>query len=122
MSIVAGDNVVLPFVIGQTDLLAGTAFEVVSPVDGFVNDLAVIVQAAVTTGGAVTVKVGTTDVDGLTVTVANSATKGTVYTDSATAGHASRKVTKGQRIQVVPASDFDTAGAINGHIVINTAI
>jgi hypothetical protein len=122
MSIKAGEDVIVPFSINQTDLLAGTSAELVAPVDGFVDELYVIVQAAVTTGGAVTVKVGTTDVNGLSVTVADAATKGTVYSDSATAGHGSRAVSKGDRLQVVPASAFDTAGAINGFVKINTAI
>ena len=122
MSIKAGEDILVPFSINETDTLAGTSFEAVAPVDGFVDELLVTVQKDVTTGGTVTVKVGTTDVNGLTVTVANSATKGTRYADKATPGHASRKVKKGDRIQIVPDAAFATAGAISGFVVINTAI
>lgn len=95
MTLHMGSNIIVPFQINQTDLLAGTSCEI-------------------------TVKVGTTDVDGLTVTVANSATKGTTLVDTPTSRHDSRKVAKGWRIQVVPAAAFDTAGAVNGYLVINT--
>lgn len=122
MTLVAGQNIIVPFIIAQTELLAGTSFEIISPVDGFVSELGVVVQTAVTTGGAVTVKVGTTDVAGLSVAVADAATKGTAYSDKPTERAGSRKVSKGQRIQVVPAAEFATAGAINGYVTINTAI
>lgn len=126
MSITAGENILVPFTIGQTDLLAGTSAELIAPVDGFVNELHVIVQVGVTTGGDVTVKVkdgdDITDVEGLKVTVPSAAAKGKVYKDAATAGHSSRAVSKGDRIQVLPSAAFDTAGAINGFVVINTAI
>ena len=92
------------FVIPQTELLAGAAIELVAPVSGLIVGFTTIVQTAVTTGGAVTVKVGTTDVDGLSNAVANAATKGMVQSDTPTAGHALRKVAKGDRIQIVPAT------------------
>lgn len=111
-------RVFLPFSINQTDLLAGTSAELVSPVAGDIDALAVTVQTAVTTGGDVTVKSGATDVDGLTVAVASAATKGTTARDTATAAHASRAVAAGGRIQVVPSAAFDTAGAIAGIVTI----
>lgn len=102
------------FVIPQTELLAGTAIELVSPVAGEVEGMSVIVQTAIDTGGDVTVAVGVTAVDGLTCTVANAAAKGAVVRDTSTAGHASRAVAAGGRIQIVPSAAFATAGALNG--------
>lgn len=121
MSLLMGKNVVIPFAINQTDLLAGTAFEIVAPCDGFVSELQVIVQTAVTTGGGITVEVEGDAVDGLTVTVADAATKGTVLSDKPTANTATRIVSKGDRIEVIPAAAFATAGAVNGNLIINTA-
>ena len=121
MTLNMGSNIIVPFQINQTDLLAGTSCEIIAPVGGFISELGIIVQGDVTTGGDITVKVGTTDVDGLTVTVANSATKGTTLVDTPTSRHDSRKVAKGGRIQVVPAAAFDMAGSVNGYLVINTA-
>lgn len=104
----------IPFVIPSVELLAGTSIELVSPVAGEIEGLSVIVQTAIDTGGDVTVKSGTTDVDGLSCTVASAATKGTVVRDTSTAGHASRAVAAGGRIQIVPSAAFATAGALNG--------
>lgn len=121
MSLIMGTNYHVPFTIPQTELLAGTSIEVIAPVDGFISEVSGIVQTAIGTGGDITVKIGTTDVPGLTLTFADSATKGTVVTDTPSAGPASaRQVSKGDRIQVVPAAAFATAGAVNGHISINT--
>jgi hypothetical protein len=119
-SIHGGEDRFLPFVIPQTELLAGTTIEVICPVAGFVRGLSTIVQTAITTGGDVTLKVGTTDVTGLSITVADAATKGTVQSDTPTAGTSTAVVTAGQRLQVVPSAAFNTAGALNGHIWINT--
>lgn len=120
MSLEMGHRVRLQFTIPQTELLAGTAIELVAPTAGFVNEVGVIVQTAVTTGGTVTAKVGTTTVAGISVVVANGATKGSVPAAStATAGDLTRVVSKGQRIQVVPAS-FATAGALAGYVEIST--
>lgn len=109
---------ILQFAINQTDLLAPTNAELISPVKGEVIGMSVIVQAAVTTGGDVTALVGVTAVDGLACTIADGATKGTVVNDRPTAGHASTLVNPGDRIQVAPAAAFNTAGAVNGFIAI----
>lgn len=111
-------TVILPFFINQVDTLAGTSAELVSPVKGEIIGMTVIVQAAVTTGGDVTAAVGATAVDGLTVTVADAATKGTVLSDRPTAGHASTLVSVGDRIQVIPAAAFNAAGAVSGFVAI----
>jgi hypothetical protein len=111
-----GTRFYLPFVIPQTELLAGTAIELVAPCDGFFEELQVIVQTAVTTGGPITVNVGTTAVAGLTVTVADAATKGTVYQDKPTEPSATRQFKKGDRISVVADAAFATAGAVAGNL------
>lgn len=108
----------LPFVIPQTELLAGTPIEVVSPVDGAIVGMTAIVQTAVTTGGPITAAVGVTAVDGLSCVIADAATKGTVVSDTPTAGHASTAVTAGGRIQIVPDASFAAAGAVNGFVEI----
>ncbi len=110
--------VILPFSISETDTLAGTSAELVSPVQGEIVSMSVIVQKAVTTGGDVTALVGAVAVDGLACTIADAATKGTIVTDRPTAGHASTLVNPFDRIQVAPAAAFATAGAVNGFVVI----
>lgn len=95
----------------QATLIANTGFEVVAPVDGFIKELRTTVQAAVTTGGTITVFINTVQVTGLSVVVANSATKGTRALGSATQGTATRKVVKGDRIEIRTAG-FATAGAL----------
>lgn len=101
-------------------VLAGTtaAIELISPVAGIITKMAVVTRVAVGTGGAVTAKIGTTDVAGLSVTVADSSTKGTTTTDTPTAGDASTIVAKNSRIQIVFADAFATTGALDGYIEI----
>ena len=121
MGLLMGQNIHLPFYINETDTLAGTTAELVAPADGFITDFQVIVQKAVTTGGTVKVQTdASVDVAGATVTVADAATKGTVYSAVATKTSSTRKVTKGDRIQIVPAAAFATAGAVSGVLTINT--
>lgn len=111
-------TIILPFAINETDTLAPTNAELVSPVKGEIIGMTVIVQKAVTTGGDVTALVDTTAVDGLACTIADAATKGTVVSDRPTAGHASTLVAVGQRIQIAPAAAFNTAGAVSGFVTI----
>lgn len=116
---VGGNGAVyLPFFINQTDLLAATSAELISPIAGRITKLMTTVQVAVTTGGAITVEVGGTPVDGLSIAVANGATKGTIQSDTPTAAHATAVVAVGSRIEIQPATDFDTAGAVSGILVI----
>lgn len=122
MTISSGNKTYLPFAINETDTLAGTAQELIAPVSGYLVGLDVIVQKAVTTGGAITVEIATVAVAGLSVTVADAAAKGTMYSDVATKGSATRKVTKGQRITVTPAAAFATAGAVSGFLTIDSSV
>lgn len=108
----------VPFDIPATELAAGTSIEVISPVAGQIVMMKTIVQTAIVTGGAVTAKVGTTDISGLSITVADSATKGTVQTDSIANTVASAAVTEGARLQIVPGAGFNGGGAVSGYLKI----
>jgi hypothetical protein len=116
-----GTRTFIPFDIPATELAAGTSIEIVSPVDGYIDDISLIVQTAIVTGGAVTVQVGATVVAGLSATVADAAAKGTVISDTATAGSSTRAVSKGSRIQVIPAAAFNGGGALSGFLGVNSS-
>lgn len=117
--IATDQRVYVDFEIEQTELLAGTSEYVVSPVYGFVNKVVTTVQTAITTGGDITVEIETAAVTGLTVTVADSATVGTIDTGSATSEFGSTgEVARDADIEIVPASAFATAGAVNGFVEI----
>lgn len=122
MPISIGSRESLQFAINETDTLAGTAQELISPVDGFITGLDVIIQKTVTTGGVVTVEINGVAVAGLSVTVPNSATKGSKFTDTATLGAASRAVKKFDRITVTPSAAFDVAGALAGNVYIDSSL
>lgn len=108
----------LPFLFSQVDLLAPTSQEFVCPFNGTIERLDTIIQAAVTTGGAITVLVNTVAVDGLSITVADAATKGTRQFDEPTPGHATTAVKMGDRIEIVAAAAFATAGIVSGFLTI----
>lgn len=110
----------IPFVINQVDLLASTSQSFVSPVDGFLTGLRVIVSKnSIVTGGTIQVKVGTTNVTGLVATVANSAVPGAVSSATPTTPFSSTTVvTNGSRIQITPAS-FATSGDLTGYVEIS---
>ena len=108
----------LPFFIGQVDLLAGTAAQLVSPVAGNVTGLTTVVQTAVTTGGPITVDVDGTPVVGLSAVIADGAVVGHIVSDAPTNQDASRAVAALQRIQVIPDAAFATAGAVSGFVEI----
>lgn len=113
--------VYIPWEIEQTELLAATAEQIVCPVDGYVARARGIVQGAVTTGGAITFKVGTTDITGLTFTIADADAAGVRYNDAPTTPRSSTTVVAaGDRLQVVPAAAIDTAGQLNGILEIET--
>lgn len=110
-----GTRFYVSFIIPQADLLAGVPFELIAPTDGFFEELQVVVQAAVTTGGTLTPRIGVVPVAGLVVTVANGAAKGVVLQDVPDEPSATRRFKKGDRINIIPAG-FATAGAVNGSI------
>ncbi len=112
----------IPWELEQTQLLAPTNEQLVSPIAGIIDRNTTIVQAAVTTGGDITVKVGSTDVTGLTNTVADGATAGTIATDqptTVTGNDATTQVAARGQIQIVPGSPFATAGEVNGVLEVN---
>lgn len=107
-------QVIVPFQVSEVDLLAGTSQFFVSPMEGEIVEMGVVVQKAVTTGGVVKPKLAGVDVAGLAVTVANGATAGTVYTDTAALNEPTRRVLDNQAIELSLDAAFATAGAING--------
>lgn len=123
MSIKAGSRRYLDFLINQTDLLAGTAIEIIVPEDCVVEAVRSTVQVAVTTGGTLTLKTGaalaTVVSAALTQTIANSAAKGTQQLTSDLTALATLKLSAGDRLAIVPAS-FATAGAIIGTVVVRS--
>lgn len=121
MTVQAGELTFIPFDIPATELAAGTSIELVSPVKGVVETLYAVVQTAIVTGGAITVSIGTTAVTGLSVAIANSATKGTTASDSATSGTTTRTVEKGGRLQIVPDAAFTGGGAVSGVLAIRSS-
>ncbi len=108
----------LNFYINQTDTLAGTAASIVAPCDGYVELLqTVVADAAVGTGGAVTVEIDGVAVTGLSITVANSAAIGVTQQDTPTTAQSSTtQARKGQVITVTPAAAFATSGALRGFV------
>lgn len=126
-----GDNrIYLPFFISAADLAAGTTQELMYPsnVDGAVIvELHTIIQTAIVTGGVITVKSLTTDVPGLSVTIADGATKGTYQSDtldelSPGAIDVNAYVSAPIRIQVVPSAAFTGGGAVSGYVVIQLPV
>lgn len=112
-----GGIVELPWELDVANLSTGSAaaYELVAPFDLVIEELVSVVQVAIVTGGTLTADVRSgTAVDGLSITVANSATKGTKQSDTPTAGHASTIVAKGERIQIIPQDAFNGGGALNG--------
>ena len=86
--------------------------EVFSPVAGTFVRLSSVARGAITTGGTVTVEIGTTAVDGLALVIADGAVAGEYDTDTATVGHASTAVTVGERIEIIPSAAFNGAADI----------
>lgn len=91
---------------------AGTSLEMTSPVSGTIRRLRSVARGTITTGGAVTVEVNTTAVDGLSMTIADGAVAGETDTDTPTAGHASTAVSAGDRIEIIPAAAFNASADI----------
>lgn len=116
---VTGGGGSVDFSLSQVDLLAGTAQNIVSPVAGTIRGISVITQETVATGGTITVKVGTTDVTGLSVAVPDASAPGAVVSDSVAATDGTDAISVGSRIQVVPGSTFATSGVVNGMVFVS---
>lgn len=107
----------LPFSFSQVDTLAGGVFvRFRSPIEGFIEELDVVVDVAVTTGGVVKLQLGGVDVAGAAVTVANGAAQGVGYNAVTALAAATAKVAKNQAIQINVDVAFATAGAISGYV------
>ena len=109
------------FYANQTDVLAATSHFLANPVRGQVTRAVTAVQVGVTTGGDVTLEIGGTAVDGLTVTVANSASAGDIDRDQGTPGHLTSEINADSAVEVVFAAAFATAGALNGFVEVTPA-
>lgn len=119
-----GQVVYLPFQYPSTELLAGTVLDMVAPPGWYIHELRCIVDTAVTTGGAVTMKAGSdgnTAVAGLSVTIADAATKGTVVADSPTPKDDSTLIPTNGRMQVIAAAAFATAGSLRGFVKVGSS-
>lgn len=103
----------LPFYFNQVDLLAGNPQPLGAPFAGTITNVYTQVSVAVTTGGTIVVKDGTTAATG-TTTIANSAA---VLAQQTVAVTATNTVAKGDALTVVPAS-FASAGALGGWVEI----
>jgi hypothetical protein len=106
----------LHFAINATDLSAGTTQYLSSPIEGDIEEFEVVVQEAIVTGGVLKLTLGSTDVVGATVTVANSATVGTVYNAATSLAATTRHVTKGQAVKVTVDAAFNGGGAVRGWV------
>lgn len=108
-------HIYVPFFFNQTDLLAGTSQWWPAPEAGTITELATTVQLAVTTGGDIAVELATVAVPGLSISIADAATAGTVQSDTPTSGGT---VTKEQVLEVTATAAFATAGRVNGYVAI----
>jgi hypothetical protein len=115
-SIQPGPITRVPFDISAADVSAGTPFDFICPVDGFMGRFTIIIQTAIVTGGVVNVKNNVTDIPLATITVADAATKGSIQTVATAKGEPLRAVTKGQRMQIVHSAAFNGGGAISGDV------
>jgi hypothetical protein len=99
--------------IEQVDLLAGTSHFVTAPVSGYISKLSTVVKKAVTTGGAITLELGGEGVLGISNTIADSATVGSLVTSTPTkTNDLSTRVAKGDAIEIVGDTAFATAGEL----------
>lgn len=128
---VARDTVDLPSkvnvanFIDQTRLLAGTSCWAMIPYAGFVERASSCVETQVTTGGDITFKIATVAITGLTVTVPDAAVVGSVVSDVPTTVSGIPTVTNWinadrTALEIVPASAFASAGALNVTAEVNT--
>ena len=104
------------FFANQTDLLAATPHYGVAPVAGWITRAVTAAQVGVTTGGPVTVEVGGVPVDGLSVTVADSASAGDIDRDNGAFHDITSRVGERGAVEVVFGTAFATAGALNGFV------
>lgn len=116
-----GDYIRVPFAATEAEVDAGTSFYACPGFAGNVVDAAVAVGDDVTTGGTITVEIANVAVDGLGLVVANSATAGTIVTDSATADHASTAFTAAQALEIVFPAAFNASGRHVGYVGVKRA-
>jgi hypothetical protein len=112
----------LPYFINATDLSAGTSQYIISPARGYVTRNTTTVQVAIVTGGDITATIGGTAIVGLTNTIADSATVGTVVTDTPTDLYGTTGlVAANGAIAILSAAAFNGGGAVNGVLEVTPA-
>lgn len=110
----ATNKVFLPFNIPATELGAPTSIELVAPVNGAVTGIRATVQTTTGTGGVITVEINTVAIDGLSLTIPDTSTKGTRFSDTVSADEETAAVSVGDRIEIQPAAEFAATGVIAG--------
>jgi hypothetical protein len=105
----------MPFFFDETDLLAGTTQQTIAPVAGTVKRIVTCVKKQVTTGGAIGLTVAGSAVTGLSVTIGDAATVGTVQSDTPTSV---TRVAAYDALGVTAAAAFATAGEVFGFVEI----
>lgn len=108
-------DIFIPFFCNATDLSAGTSQWWPVPVAGDIISMHTAVQVAIVTGGAVTLELETVAVTGLSIAVADSATAGTVQSDTPTS---TTTVARGVDLEFVFAAAFNGGGAVNGGVLL----
>ena len=114
-------SAIVPFTVSQTDLLAHTTQELVSPIAGVVRRLSVTEQLTVVTGGTIAARVGATPVTGLSVDVANGALPGASKQTVVAPTDGTDAVAAGGRLSVTVSSTFATSGALSGSVTVSGA-
>lgn len=116
VQVATNEKVRLDFSVPIVAANAGTSQFVTSPVAGFVSKLSTVIDAAFTTGGAVTIEIETVAVSGLSATL-TTGSAGTVVTDTPTAEFgATGEVAKDGDIEIVSAAALDSVGSYSGYI------
>lgn len=106
----------------STDVLAGTSHYISTPAAGNINRASSVVQVAIGTGGNVTFEKGNVALSGLTIVVANSATVGTVNSDTAVFNDITTEFLKDVALEIVFDAAFATTGALWGYAELSPAL
>jgi hypothetical protein len=115
--------VTLQGVQSEANVDAGTSLYLVSPFAGIIRSAYAVPDATVTTGGDITLAIATVAVAGITVTVGNGATAGTVSSDTApTLASATAVVAAGDAIEVIFPAAFNASADIHVAVVIEPTV
>lgn len=101
-----------------TELDAGTLRYIHPGFAGQVQGASIVMEAATTTGGAITYNVNVTAIAGLTNVIANAAPAGTIYADNAVTGDGTEYFLSTDYISVTPAAAINASGGCTGEILV----